>query len=131
MPEWSNGVVSKTIVRVSVPRVRIPVSPPFTLFFGIIVTDNFFIFFVKPRVTRLNTCVIQTSHKVSVPVILRCRSLTSMRAGNRVYWLSASIDYPIAGWDALTGNWRPVLPSIVGMVVINIANTNVSNTLGG
>ena len=28
MPEWSNGVVSKTTVRVSVPRVRIPVSPP-------------------------------------------------------------------------------------------------------
>ena len=42
MPEWSNGVVSKTIVRVSVPRVRIPVSPPFPRFFSIIVTDNFF-----------------------------------------------------------------------------------------
>ncbi len=29
VPEWSNGAVSKTVVRASVPRVRIPVSPPF------------------------------------------------------------------------------------------------------
>ena len=28
MPEWSIGVVSKTIVLARVPRVRIPVSPP-------------------------------------------------------------------------------------------------------
>ena len=31
VPEWSNGAVSKTVVRASVPRVRIPVSPPFTV----------------------------------------------------------------------------------------------------
>ena len=31
VPEWSNGAVSKTVVRASVPRVRIPVSPPLTL----------------------------------------------------------------------------------------------------
>jgi hypothetical protein len=31
MPEWSNGVVSKTTVRATVPRVRIPVSPPASL----------------------------------------------------------------------------------------------------
>jgi hypothetical protein len=31
VPEWSNGAVSKTVVRASVPRVRIPVSPPFIL----------------------------------------------------------------------------------------------------
>ena len=30
MPEWSNGAVSKTVVLSRVPRVRIPVSPPFT-----------------------------------------------------------------------------------------------------
>ncbi len=30
MPEWSNGAVSKTVVRVNVPRVRIPVCPPNT-----------------------------------------------------------------------------------------------------
>ena len=29
MPEWSIGAVSKTVERASVPRVRIPVSPPF------------------------------------------------------------------------------------------------------
>ena len=28
MPEWSNGAVSKTVVGASLPRVRIPVSPP-------------------------------------------------------------------------------------------------------
>jgi hypothetical protein len=28
MPEWSNGTVSKTVVLVTVPRVRIPLSPP-------------------------------------------------------------------------------------------------------
>ena len=27
MPEWSNGAVSKTVVRASEPRVRIPLSP--------------------------------------------------------------------------------------------------------
>ena len=27
MPEWPNGTVSKTVVRVTVPRVRIPLSP--------------------------------------------------------------------------------------------------------
>lgn len=30
VPERSNGAVSKTVVRASVPRVRIPVSPPNT-----------------------------------------------------------------------------------------------------
>ena len=28
VPEWSNGAVSKTVERASVPRVRIPPSPP-------------------------------------------------------------------------------------------------------
>src|SRR5262245_24906821 len=28
VPEWSIGTVSKTVVRVTVPRVRIPPSPP-------------------------------------------------------------------------------------------------------
>ena len=28
VPEWSNGTVSKTVVRVTVPWVRIPPSPP-------------------------------------------------------------------------------------------------------
>ena len=28
VPEWSNGAVSKTVEPVRVPRVRIPVSPP-------------------------------------------------------------------------------------------------------
>ena len=28
MPEWSNGAVSKTVVPLEVPRVRIPLSPP-------------------------------------------------------------------------------------------------------
>ncbi len=32
MPEWSNGTVSKTVVLVTVPRVRIPVSPLILLF---------------------------------------------------------------------------------------------------
>ena len=27
MPEWPNGTVSKTVVRVTVPRVRIPLFP--------------------------------------------------------------------------------------------------------
>ena len=27
MPEWSNGAVSKTVVRLGGPRVRIPLSP--------------------------------------------------------------------------------------------------------
>lgn len=29
VPEWSNGAVSKTVVPLRVPRVRIPLSPPF------------------------------------------------------------------------------------------------------
>ncbi len=29
MPEWLNGAVSKTVERVSVPRVRISLPPPF------------------------------------------------------------------------------------------------------
>ena len=33
VPEWLNGSVSKTVERVSVPRVRIPLSPPETLGF--------------------------------------------------------------------------------------------------
>ncbi len=28
VPEWLNGTVSKTVERASVPRVRIPLSPP-------------------------------------------------------------------------------------------------------
>ena len=28
MPEWLNGAVSKTVVRVTVPGVRIPLPPP-------------------------------------------------------------------------------------------------------
>jgi hypothetical protein len=35
VPEWSNGTVSKTVVRVTVPRVRIPPSPPILCFFSI------------------------------------------------------------------------------------------------
>ena len=31
VPEWSNGAVSKTVVGASLPRVRIPVSPPLKL----------------------------------------------------------------------------------------------------
>src|SRR5690554_7956274 len=31
VPEWSNGAVSKTVVGASLPRVRIPVSPPQTM----------------------------------------------------------------------------------------------------
>ena len=27
MPEWSNGAVSKTVVRLGAPGVRIPLSP--------------------------------------------------------------------------------------------------------
>ena len=30
VPEWSNGAVSKTVVLVIVPWVRIPPSPPFS-----------------------------------------------------------------------------------------------------
>ena len=29
VPEWSNGAVSKTVEGASLPRVRIPVSPPY------------------------------------------------------------------------------------------------------
>jgi hypothetical protein len=32
VPEWSNGAVSKTVERASVPRVRIPLSPPLSDF---------------------------------------------------------------------------------------------------
>jgi hypothetical protein len=31
VPEWSNGAVSKTVVGASLPRVRIPVCPPFNI----------------------------------------------------------------------------------------------------
>ncbi len=31
VPEWTNGAVSKTVVPLRVPRVRIPVSPPGSL----------------------------------------------------------------------------------------------------
>ena len=31
MPEWLIGAVLKTVVRASVPRVRIPIPPPFYL----------------------------------------------------------------------------------------------------
>ena len=35
VPEWSNGAASKTVEGASLPRVRIPVSPPDTLIYGI------------------------------------------------------------------------------------------------
>jgi hypothetical protein len=35
VPEWSNGTVSKTVVRVTVPWVRIPPSPPVLSCFSI------------------------------------------------------------------------------------------------
>ncbi len=42
MPEWSNGAVSKTVERASVPRVRIPVSPPIQIcLFGFVDLINF------------------------------------------------------------------------------------------
>ncbi len=34
VPEWLNGAVSKTVVRESVPRVRIPLPPPPSLLFS-------------------------------------------------------------------------------------------------
>ena len=39
VPEWSNGAVSKTVVGASLPRVRIPVSPPFITYNHMIVID--------------------------------------------------------------------------------------------
>jgi hypothetical protein len=51
VPEWSNGAVSKTVVLVTVPRVRIPVSPPLIImrFFNPI-----FLHPSGPRVTNDN-----------------------------------------------------------------------------
>lgn len=46
MPEWLIGAVLKTVVRASVPRVRIPIPPPFkkksqkALFFVIKIIDK-------------------------------------------------------------------------------------------
>ena len=31
MPEWSNGADSKSVEPLGVPRVRIPLSPPYSL----------------------------------------------------------------------------------------------------
>ena len=40
VPEWSNGAVSKTVEGASLPRVRIPVSPPQIPFMHIILRDK-------------------------------------------------------------------------------------------
>ena len=42
VPEWSNGVVSKTIIHASVSRVRIPASPPSYLYYCIALSCAFF-----------------------------------------------------------------------------------------
>lgn len=31
MPEWSNGTDSKSVVLATVPRVQIPISPPYKI----------------------------------------------------------------------------------------------------
>jgi hypothetical protein len=39
MPERSNGAVSKTVVRASVPWVRIPLPPPYSLKYQLLSTE--------------------------------------------------------------------------------------------
>ena len=41
VPEWSNGAVSKTVEGASLPRVRIPVSPPQITFIHMILSNKF------------------------------------------------------------------------------------------
>ena len=50
MPEWSNGTDSKSVVLATVPRVQIPISPPYKIkplkakaFRGFFVVPYFFI----------------------------------------------------------------------------------------
>ena len=44
VPEWSNVAVSKTVVGASLPRVRIPVSPPLITIKYLIYNNNYIIF---------------------------------------------------------------------------------------
>ena len=58
VPEWSNGTVSKTVELERVPRVRIPVSPPFFWVAQIQTNDteaktSIFASFIVPRLFRL------------------------------------------------------------------------------
>ena len=52
VPEWLNGTVSKTVVRASVPRVRIPPPPPIYLEEYFYRSGSGRIFLLLPRVMR-------------------------------------------------------------------------------
>lgn len=80
MPEWSNGVVSKTTVPLRVPRVRIPVSPPFTPSTSLCLQGAR----AKPRVERAST-----GQTVLCPI--HERGLCSFQAG-----FARSVSAPIA-----------------------------------
>ncbi len=57
MPEWPNGTDSKSVVPSPVPRVRIPISPPY-LYVKALIIQGFFVFvFLKkiPAYTLAHT----------------------------------------------------------------------------
>ena len=51
MPEWLIGAVLKTVVRASVPRVRIPIPPPFKVTLGWLfcLWDSMYFFMIFAR----------------------------------------------------------------------------------
>ena len=49
VPEWSNGAVSKTVVGASLPRVRIPVSPPLDAIKYLMYNNNYYLIISNPQ----------------------------------------------------------------------------------
>ena len=47
MPEWPNGTDSKSVVLATVPRVRIPISPPYLYVKALIIQGFFVSVFLK------------------------------------------------------------------------------------
>ena len=60
VPEWLNGAVSKTVERASVPGVRIPLSPPITLFKSLILNNkSYFNAFCSPNASPIDSWIKQ------------------------------------------------------------------------
>jgi hypothetical protein len=77
VPEWSNGTVSKTVVRATVPWVRIPPSPPITqLFFKCLVETRPFAVFSK------SPCVQERCKRMANGRFLNRSDASESRSGN-------------------------------------------------
>jgi hypothetical protein len=94
MPERSNGAVSKTVVGVTPPRVRIPVSPPTSRHNQFSASSRSRDFFLFSRVVaeRLPTAPIAVQPKFVLSVTVLSKPVHFGRLGG-VPYLSVFIEY--------------------------------------